>query len=295
MLRTHALAIVLLQLFSITGVKADCYNLNGNLALNTTVYTGKTELVSCGENTHNCCLRNEQCGSNLLCKSNDGFLKRQYCDNVFWNGCSPIAPGTKSGGIVLNDCGNNVVTYGAGNCTAGPFYFVDPRDGSTTSMSISSGSTATASYWSVDTAAALASQSASSVSASLASLTAASASATAQSTATSASATSTSPPTQTPTPAGPSGLSAGAGAGIGIGAAAAIAGVAALVWLWMRERRKRKALQEPYQQPYAPATTEAYAPYPQTDSYKVAYAQHQEPEQLPPQELDGTRPRNEVP
>lgn len=294
--------------------------------MNTTVYDGKTELVSCGQGTNNCCLRGEQCGTNLLCKSidgpNGGWLKRQYCADIYWEGCSKAAPGKllymqikqyrpndlrwsteyQDGGVVLNNCLNNVFTLQYRNCSgegAGPFFFVDPTNGDVTSMSTSSGTTATASYWSINTAEALASQSAASVSASLAAL---STSSSAQSTPTAtastrASAASASPTaSQTPSPSGGSGLSAGAGAGIGIGAAAAIALIAGLGWFWRRERKKRLALQGQSQAAYAPQTSElAYSPHPNTDTHKIVYAQHQEPVQYAPQELDHGRPRNEVP
>ncbi|KAH7087110.1 hypothetical protein FB567DRAFT_526934 [Paraphoma chrysanthemicola] len=302
----RSLALAILQLFLVARVHADCYNLNGNSYMNVTLKgttDAKTELVSCGNGTNNCCLRGEQCGSNLLCKASDGpnggYLKRQYCADTFWSKCSALGPGIKDSGVYLENCGGNVVVLYGGNCTSGPFFFVDPADGKVTGMSTSSGSTATATYWSINTPEALASQSAASLAFALAVSSALAASSATNSKTrsdvapVSSTSASTTPSQTSITTQESSSLSAGAGAGIGIGAIAAIAGTATLVWLWMRARRNERATKAPA--PVIPFGENVYhGPY-----AAKAYNADAQPQHLalpfPPQELASTERRSEAP
>jgi hypothetical protein len=285
---------------------------SGVRATDSKFYNGP-ELLSCGRNTNNCCLRGERCGSNLLCYNpSKGTIARQYCADPDWNGCSTLAPSKPStlnmldvpltstkefnaAGKQLTECRNNTVTVGD-SCQADVVWFVDPADGTVYNTSLKS-STASPTYWSIDSSAILASATASgsSVISSALSATVTPTSGPGSATVSDTSPTANAPPANTSSAASPpSGLSAGAGAGIGIGAAAAVGIVAVAVWLYIRKRRRQSASQESNQKPFEADTSEALYPY--AGAHKASYAHdaHETVAQAPRQELGG-HTRSELP
>ncbi|KAF1852195.1 uncharacterized protein K460DRAFT_352023 [Cucurbitaria berberidis CBS 394.84] len=231
-------------------------------------YTGP-ELLPCGRNSNTCCTPKEKCGSNLLCHGPDP--SRQYCSNKNWANCSELSPESKIAGLRLWDCGGNIYCYKNETCCSdGPTYYINPFTGEVKDGS-QRDSTASPSWWTVDSTAILAGSTASTsrsspetilssnsatISVSQAGTEPTSNSATtittrastepaASSNSSPATSKSSSTTVSSPgnSPNSSSSLSVGAGAGIGVGCAAAVVGLAVLVWLFLRERKKRMTLQ----------------------------------------------------
>ncbi|PSN60666.1 hypothetical protein BS50DRAFT_626005 [Corynespora cassiicola Philippines] len=246
------LAICLIAVFQV-GIYADCYSIDGRFALDNPNFTG-IELVSCGEGTHNCCLRSQKCGSNLLCKDeNNNQVSRQYCDNKDWIGCSKICAGSTSSGITLVDCRNNTFCCGkVGDCCAnGNPMFVNPDTGELKPISQGKGVTKEPKWWSVDSSSLLASASTSPPTSRASSM----------NTASSTSNHSSSPIADNSS----SGLSIGASAGIGIGSGVAALAVAGLGWFFWRRKKSTSRL-GPYE-----VDTNNLTSYENTTQRKIAY------------------------
>ncbi|KAF2638926.1 hypothetical protein P280DRAFT_470941 [Massarina eburnea CBS 473.64] len=182
------LVFVIAQATFFLTVRADCYSHDGIHAKGS-IYNGGPELVSCGNGTSNCCLDEQSCGSNLLCKNVNatGYVRytREYCENKSWNECSSLCYGTYillsiyilegtdqmlflligniNAGVSLTDCGNNVFCCGACDCSNDTLkWSVDPKNGAVVKGAKGfSGSSAV--WWSVDSAALLSSTKASTI------------------------------------------------------------------------------------------------------------------------------------
>ncbi|KAH7382147.1 hypothetical protein BKA66DRAFT_570447 [Pyrenochaeta sp. MPI-SDFR-AT-0127] len=195
---------------------------------------------------------------------------------------------TKSHGLRVWDCGGNLVCYtGEDCCTDGPTYYVNPYTGEVKDGSRRD-STASPTWWSIDSAAILASSTptTSSVlvshSATLSLTTPSPSSVIPVSSSPSATASSSPERSQQPSP----GLSAAAGAGIGVGSAVGVAGVAVLAWLFLR-RRKRRLTQRA--QAGQQNNVQGYQ-HPGADKDRT----HDFQGNTPLQELDQGRPRQEM-
>lgn len=233
------LSLVLLACIYSESVRADCYSRDRVAALDSAVYRGP-ELLSCGKGTNNCCLVNEKCGTNLLCYGS-GYA-RQYCADPGWEGCSQLSPETVDHGLSITFCGNNIYCYKPlDTCcldSSSTRYFIDPMTGDVKDES-EANSTASPTWWKVDSASILAS----SVFSSQATANPIPITSTPTSAIT-ATSTPTSPPVTSQDPSPPShGLSTGASIGIGVGCGVVGVGAGILVWLFLRERRKRRVLE----------------------------------------------------
>lgn len=296
-------------------VNAECYSHNGTfervsrhvdrftaeniLGTPTTQSHGWPELVSCGNGTNNCCWEGDLCGSNLLCKNNQGDFGRQFCAVKSWYNCSTLADGRlssdtqrmvldlqkhidhRAGGVGITSCGNNTFAIGSSrDCSVVPVFFIDPHTGEVVDAAIRS-STVSATYWKVNSASILANTALQS------------SSTTSSSAVATVTPSMTSPSVLEPGAPSPPSLSAGAGAGIGIGCFAVVAGVALVIWLWRRERTRTKELQKGGLQITARTDPPTYeeVPAPKTAITHSALAENAQ--QRPPQEMEGI-PRGEI-
>lgn len=218
------------------------------------------------------------------------------------------APST---GTQVVDCGKNMYCCGAVDSSCcdndDQHFFVDPHNGEVKHPSKATGASTTASptWWTVDSKALLAATSTSS--ASSASSATATADPTDNSSTSSASTTAsqTSSETATNTASPPEekskGISAGAGAGIGIGAAAGVALLAGLAWFLLKRRKGKNAYEVPVEQgQVSTGYGGAGAAYPgevKQNDYYAHNAGHGQPVQggVLPQELDGGNGMAEMP
>ncbi|KAH7138476.1 hypothetical protein B0J11DRAFT_16333 [Dendryphion nanum] len=240
--------VLLLQVVLVPTVDGDCYAYDGVFALNSKYYTGQ-ELVSCGNGTNNCCLKDEKCGTNLLCVNPKGGVTRQYCANKDWSQCSTMCVNLNpNAGLDLTDCGRNVYCCGSGNfdcCRANRGFYVDPNNGNVriaASGEFSISTAASPTWWTVDSTSILripATTPGSSVTTLFSTLS--STSVPTSTFATTSTSTATSTAITNPNSSG--GISAGAGAGIGVGGAVVVVGGIVLGWYILRKRRKQRELQ----------------------------------------------------
>jgi len=259
-IRQVAMRLLLLPaLFGILA-HADCYSHDGIAAMDSKYYTGP-ELISCGRGTNNCCLKNEKCGSNLLCYGSPN-IARQYCADKNWSKCSTACADADAAGVELKQCPTDSNVYCCGgncDCSRAPLIFVDPLTGEV-SNGTGKSSPQKATWWAADSSTTRSSTSSPSPPVSSAQVIpfatsplATPFSSTSAPSPSSASTQTSTPPSSDPSPSASSntatsssnkgGLSTRTSVGIGVGCTAAAVLVGGLLWLFVRERRKRRMVQ----------------------------------------------------
>ncbi|KAH7079358.1 hypothetical protein BKA63DRAFT_508255 [Paraphoma chrysanthemicola] len=234
------LCLIILLLLSAHG-RADCFSRNG-------VRVNDPGMIYCGNNTNNCCLPGQKCGSNMLCISQStGAITREYCADKSWQGCSAACADGFDAGRDMTQCpaGSNFFCCGKCECNTSPLVFVDPLNGALGWVADKSPGVSPI-WWDGTNSTVLvmsrtSSQVASSSATASMSISGTAVGSTPLSTSTTAADKSSSPA-----------LPPGAYAGIGVGSTVAVAIVAALVWLFIRERRKRRSYEEQMSQSQAP-------------------------------------------
>ncbi|CAI6341966.1 unnamed protein product [Periconia digitata] len=255
--KTATLLAIAQILMLVTGVRGDCYALSGITALSAPAYNGP-ELVSCGRGTNNCCMRGQQCGSNLLCLGN-GKVSREYCADRDWKGCSPLCPKGFNAGYGMRKCGMNRYCCSEDcNCDKDQVFHIDPLTGAVANATDVQENLKedVPEWWEVDSSAMLSptptpTPAANSTSSTPPEITPPVTPSSATSSSESSGAPNASAPAPSTSPAGSptaapsSGLSGAAGVGIGLGAAAAVACLAGMIGLLVSRRKKRMERAKP--------------------------------------------------